>query len=145
MLALWLENQQLRLRDDVSTPVPPVGEALVRVLRAGVCNTDLELVKGYYPFTGIPGHEFVGQVEAARSALLEARAAAEEKGERTMLWQILATLSDLERKSGHEAEAEKLRDQAREIIDYIADHAGTDELRSAFLAQPAVVRVLDQG
>jgi len=37
----------------------------VRVLRAGVCNTDLELVRGYYPFTGVPGHEFVGRVESA--------------------------------------------------------------------------------
>jgi threonine dehydrogenase-like Zn-dependent dehydrogenase len=35
---------------------------------AGVCNTDLELVEGYYPYTGIPGHEFVGVVEEAPSA-----------------------------------------------------------------------------
>jgi len=40
----------------------------VRVLRAGVCNTDLELVRGYYPFTGVPGHEFVGRVESAPGA-----------------------------------------------------------------------------
>jgi threonine dehydrogenase-like Zn-dependent dehydrogenase len=40
----------------------------VRVLLAGLCNTDLEMVKGYSPFTGIPGHEFVGQVERAPSA-----------------------------------------------------------------------------
>src|SRR5688500_19085022 len=44
--------------------MPPPGEALVRVLLAGVCNTDLELVKGYYPFAGVPGHEFVGEVAA---------------------------------------------------------------------------------
>jgi threonine dehydrogenase-like Zn-dependent dehydrogenase len=48
--------------------VPPAGEALVRVLLAGICNTDLELMKGYYPFTGVPGHEFVGRVEASPSA-----------------------------------------------------------------------------
>jgi threonine dehydrogenase-like Zn-dependent dehydrogenase len=65
MLALWLENQHLRVRDDVPTPEPPPGEALIRVRCAGICNTDLELAKGYYPFTGIPGHEFVGEVEAA--------------------------------------------------------------------------------
>lgn len=65
MRGLWLEGKALRLRDDVPTPVPPPGEALVRVLAAGVCNTDLELVRGYYPFTGIPGHEFVGRVESA--------------------------------------------------------------------------------
>ncbi len=35
----------------------------MRVLIAGICNTDLELVRGYYPFAGVPGHEFVGVVE----------------------------------------------------------------------------------
>src|SRR5262245_1942066 len=68
MRALWLENRSLRLAEDVLLPQPPPGEALVRVLKAGVCNTDLELVKGYYPFTGVPGHEFVGRVEAAPDA-----------------------------------------------------------------------------
>ncbi len=65
MRALWLENGSLRLRDDLPLPTPPSGEALVRVVLAGVCNTDLELVKGYYPFAGVPGHEFVGRVERA--------------------------------------------------------------------------------
>ena len=65
MRALWLEQQSLRLRDDVPLPVPPPGEALVRVLLAGVCNTDLEMVSGYYPFAGVPGHEFVGRVDRA--------------------------------------------------------------------------------
>lgn len=60
MQALWLENQQLNLRE-VPEPTRP-GEALIRVRKAGVCSTDLELVKGYYPFTGIIGHEFVGDV-----------------------------------------------------------------------------------
>jgi threonine dehydrogenase-like Zn-dependent dehydrogenase len=63
MRALWLEAQSLRLRDDAPPPARPPGEALVRVSLAGVCNTDLELVRGYYPFTGILGHEFVGRVE----------------------------------------------------------------------------------
>jgi len=65
MRALWLENQRLSLRD-VSEPSPRSGEALVRVLVAGVCNTDLELTRGYYPFTGIPGHEFVGEHDGRR-------------------------------------------------------------------------------
>jgi len=38
----------------------------VRVLLAGVCNTDLELTHGYYPFAGIPGHEFVGEYDGRR-------------------------------------------------------------------------------
>lgn len=63
MDALWLENNQLALRT-VPEPAKP-GEALIRIRVAGICSTDLELVKGYYPFTGIPGHEFVGEVVSA--------------------------------------------------------------------------------
>jgi threonine dehydrogenase-like Zn-dependent dehydrogenase len=66
--ALWLEGRALRLRGDVPLPIPPAGEALVRVSLAGVCNTDLELVRGYYPYTGVLGHEFVGLVERAAGA-----------------------------------------------------------------------------
>lgn len=65
MKGLWLENKQLSFRDDLSEPALQPGEALIRVILAGVCSTDLEMVKGYYPFTGIPGHEFVGMVERA--------------------------------------------------------------------------------
>lgn len=47
-------------------PVPAAaGEALVRVALSGICNTDLELVKGYAGFEGTLGHEFVGVVEDA--------------------------------------------------------------------------------
>ena len=62
MLGLWLEDQKIRLRDDLPTPEPPNGEALIKVRLAGICATDLEMVRGYYPFTGIMGHEFVGEV-----------------------------------------------------------------------------------
>lgn len=64
MHALWLENRQLSLRDIPPPEVP--GEVLVRVLAAGICNTDIELTRGYYPFTGVPGHEFVGVVDGKR-------------------------------------------------------------------------------
>ncbi len=43
-------------------PVAPPGEALIRVRLAGICNTDLELVRGYMDFRGVLGHEFVGEV-----------------------------------------------------------------------------------
>ncbi|WKZ34347.1 MAG: alcohol dehydrogenase catalytic domain-containing protein [Anaerolineales bacterium] len=60
MKALWLENNHIELRD---APKPErKNEALIKVRRAGICSTDLELVKGYYPYTGILGHEFVGEV-----------------------------------------------------------------------------------
>lgn len=68
MRGLWLENERVRYRDDVPDPQPAPGEAIVRVRLAGVCNTDLEMVKGYYAFTGVPGHEFVGEVERADGA-----------------------------------------------------------------------------
>ena len=63
--ALWLEDRRLSVRD-TPTPEPPPGEALVRVVRTGICNTDIELTRGYYPFTGIPGHEFVGEWNGKR-------------------------------------------------------------------------------
>jgi len=44
------------------------GECLIRVRRAGICGTDLQLLEGYAEFTGIPGHEFVGVVERAPAA-----------------------------------------------------------------------------
>lgn len=41
------------------------GECRIRVTYAGICGTDLELIRGYADYTGIPGHEFVGVVEDA--------------------------------------------------------------------------------
>jgi threonine dehydrogenase-like Zn-dependent dehydrogenase len=64
MNALWLENNKISLRD-VPQPRKP-NEALVKIRKAGICSTDLELVKGYYPYTGILGHEFVGEVVEAK-------------------------------------------------------------------------------
>lgn len=46
---------------DVPEPLP-AGEAVIRVRLSGICGTDLELTRGYYPFTGVIGHEFVGDV-----------------------------------------------------------------------------------
>jgi threonine dehydrogenase-like Zn-dependent dehydrogenase len=60
MKAIWLENNSLSFRD---VPQPHHrNEGLIRIRRAGICGTDLEMVRGYYPFTGIPGHEFVGEI-----------------------------------------------------------------------------------
>jgi threonine dehydrogenase-like Zn-dependent dehydrogenase len=67
MRGLWLEDRRLRARDDLPVPEPPPGEARIRVTLAGLCHTDLELVRGYYPYTGVLGHEFVGVVDAAPS------------------------------------------------------------------------------
>ena len=65
MNGLWLENKKLRYRNDIPIPDIEHGEALVRVRLAGICSTDLEMVRGYYPFQGVLGHEFVGDVNEA--------------------------------------------------------------------------------
>jgi threonine dehydrogenase-like Zn-dependent dehydrogenase len=54
---------ELKLSNTEPKPVPSKGEALIKVLMAGICNTDIEITKGYMGFTGILGHEFVGVVE----------------------------------------------------------------------------------
>ena len=65
MIGLWLQDGQLELKTDLPMLKLVENEALVRVRLAGICNTDLELLRGYYPYTGILGHEFVGVVEQA--------------------------------------------------------------------------------
>lgn len=59
---------ELQLVSDYPQPEPPPGEALIRVTLAGICNTDLEIVRGYMGFHGVLGHEFVGVVEACADA-----------------------------------------------------------------------------
>ncbi|HWX40612.1 MAG TPA: alcohol dehydrogenase catalytic domain-containing protein [Blastocatellia bacterium] len=61
MKAIRLDDGALSLRSDLSVPRRE-GEALVQVLCAGICSTDLEIVKGYAGFSGTLGHEFVGRV-----------------------------------------------------------------------------------
>ena len=77
MKGLWLENQHLELRTDIPLPAIAADEALVRVLRAGICNTDLELLRGYYPYQGVLGHEFVGIVEQGPDNLINQRVVGE--------------------------------------------------------------------
>ena len=64
MLAVCLENGALSVRQR-ARPRRPEGFALIRLLFGGICNTDLELKRGYYGFRGTPGHEFVGEVVEA--------------------------------------------------------------------------------
>ncbi|MGA2266304.1 MAG: alcohol dehydrogenase catalytic domain-containing protein [Phycisphaerae bacterium] len=61
MLAMVFDGKAM-LKKDYPAPQPSRGEALVAVRLAGVCSTDLEVLKGYMGFTGVMGHEFVGQV-----------------------------------------------------------------------------------
>jgi threonine dehydrogenase-like Zn-dependent dehydrogenase len=61
MLSVCLENGAISVRKH-ARPRRPAGFALIRLLFGGICNTDLELQRGYYGFRGTPGHEFVGEV-----------------------------------------------------------------------------------
>ncbi len=64
MKALYFDGKTLQLLKR-PMPVPGEQEALVKVLYSGICNTDLEILKGYMNFQGIIGHEFLGRVEQA--------------------------------------------------------------------------------
>lgn len=72
MRALFFDND-LRYRTDYPVPEPRENEALIRVTCAGICNTDLEIVKGYMNSKGVPGHEFVGVVERCWNQALEGK------------------------------------------------------------------------
>src|SRR5271165_5787368 len=72
MLAVHLENGSVTVREVPLPPRPP-GFALLRLELAGICNTDLELERGYYGFAGTPGHEFVARVVEADTRSLEGK------------------------------------------------------------------------
>jgi len=77
MLRANLENGVVTVID-APMPERPAGYALLRLLVAGICNTDLELQRGYYGFSGTPGHEFVAEVvEADDHALVGKRVVGE--------------------------------------------------------------------
>ena len=64
MRGVYFNGTGAEFRDDLQKPVPSATESLIRILYAGVCNTDREILKGYRPsFRGVMGHEFVGVVE----------------------------------------------------------------------------------
>lgn len=54
--------------EEVSKPEPSDGEALIKISKAGICNTDIEITNGYFQFEGTIGHEFVGVVEDAKES-----------------------------------------------------------------------------
>lgn len=60
-------DKELKFDNNYPKPLPKEGEALIKVIMAGVCNTDYEITKGYMGYVGILGHEFVGVVENVNS------------------------------------------------------------------------------
>jgi len=76
MLALHFDGNRVRVTD-VAPPREASGSALVRVGLAGVCDTDLQIVKGYMDFRGVLGHEFLGTVAEAPANWLGRRVVGE--------------------------------------------------------------------
>ncbi len=68
MRAVHLRDSEVTYSSDTDEPVIADGEVCVQVLKAGICETDLQLAKGYMKFQGIPGHEFVGVAQSGRFA-----------------------------------------------------------------------------
>lgn len=67
MTAVHIEQGTVSVRDIPKRPKRAKGHALLRLITGGICNTDLELQRGYYGFAGTPGHEFVAEVIEADS------------------------------------------------------------------------------
>jgi alcohol dehydrogenase len=61
VIRVHLENRTVSVRRSPA-PKRAAGHALIRLLCGGICNTDIELLRGYYGFSGTPGHEFAGEV-----------------------------------------------------------------------------------
>lgn len=68
MLAVYCSGQTIQLREDHPEPILAEGETIVSVLTAGVCETDLQIMRGYMGFEGVLGHEFVGVAQSGKLA-----------------------------------------------------------------------------
>ncbi|MBN2841755.1 MAG: alcohol dehydrogenase catalytic domain-containing protein [Sedimentisphaerales bacterium] len=77
MKALVFKNGKLQFCGDEPEPAVMPETALIEVEYAGICSTDLEIIKGYMGFEGIPGHEFIGRVIKGPAELLGKRVTAE--------------------------------------------------------------------
>jgi threonine dehydrogenase-like Zn-dependent dehydrogenase len=77
MLALHWNGQDLRRESSYPLPKIDAAAALIRVRLAGICSTDLQILKGYMGFRGVPGHEFVGEAQEGPSGLVGRRVVGE--------------------------------------------------------------------
>ncbi len=76
MQSLYFDGQNVHIKE-IAIPIVD-NEVLIRILMAGICKTDLEIIKGYMGFNGIIGHEFVGEVvEAENKELIGKRVVGE--------------------------------------------------------------------
>ncbi len=85
-----------------------------------------------------------GHPEAARETLQEAYSLAKQQGARPMWWRICAQLARMEEAQGNTLEAQSIYDDGRTAVDYIAAHAGGEDLRDLFLALPEVQLIVNK-
>lgn len=84
----------------------------------------------------------LGRLEAAEEMLRDAQQIAGHLGSRRIWWRCLAALAEVHARRGNEEQAEVCRRQAREIVGYIAEHAGSTGLKDSFLGLPEVRQLL---
>jgi threonine dehydrogenase-like Zn-dependent dehydrogenase len=113
MRALVL-GESLEFHPAFPPPTPLLGEAVVRVRRAGICRTDLELVRGYRGFRGVPGHEFVGTLHALPTAA--PGAALPQRPELTLGARVVAEINCVPADSAARTAAERAQDSARTTV-----------------------------
>jgi threonine dehydrogenase-like Zn-dependent dehydrogenase len=75
MRGVYCDGTAARLRRDLPEPEPRGDDVVLRVRAVGICDTDLQLARGYLGFRGILGHEFVGQTDSGRRVTAEINAA----------------------------------------------------------------------
>lgn len=66
MRGVFCDGASVQLRRDLPSPEPGEGEVVLKVRVVGICDTDLQLARGYMSFRGIPGHEFIGENESGQ-------------------------------------------------------------------------------
>jgi threonine dehydrogenase-like Zn-dependent dehydrogenase len=75
MRGVYCDGASAHLRRDLPEPEPRGDDVVLRVRAVGICDTDLQLARGYMGFRGILGHEFVGQDDSGRRVTAEINAA----------------------------------------------------------------------
>jgi predicted ATPase len=120
----------------------PQAIAIVDRLVARLRQLDIKIFVSHALYTKSRALLAQNKVDEAYETLTMIRAEAEVMGLRRGLWPILYTLSQIEARRGNVSEADALRRQAQEIIEYMADHAPPD-LRNSFLALPQIRKVLE--
>ena len=71
MRGVYCDGTRVQLRTDLPRPEAGPDEVVLRVRTVGICDTDLQLAKGYMGFKGLLGHEFLGETESGQRVTAE--------------------------------------------------------------------------